>query len=328
LKNINFIYLLAVLLLLLCLPFFKNKLKNSNEFFGIAENQIRNVNLEYPVEIIKIYKLQGESVQLGDTILKLRRVDLETKKQKVEFDKLEIEKRILLEKEEYLSAKSILENEKSELRKIYLIKYAELERNAKLQTELVSQVLNPNEISSNSNKFLLNDLQEKEKLDILEIDLKIKNLKNEFDARQNENQVRKNKLVYEISEIGKSEQSLDLICTEEGIIGQLEFNQGDKIQEYTSLLKIYSPHPNTVTIYIGDNQLSTLKLGDSVKISSLNTMGYTLTGFVVALGTRITALPERLKKIPELRAWGREVQIRIPAQNDLLQGEKVLVSID
>ena len=54
---------------------------------------------------------------------------------------------------------------------------------------------------------------------------------------------------------------------------------------------------------------------------------YILKGIVVNLGTRITALPERLKKIPELRAWGREVQINIQQDNLFLQGEKVRVQL-
>ena len=320
---------MAFATLIICLPFIKNKLNNSDEFYGIAENQIRNINLEYPVEILKIYKLQGEAAQAGDTLLKLRRVDLETKKQNLEYDKIQNDKKILAELEEYLSSQKLLVSKRNEIIKEYQLKYAEIERNASMQKSILSQVIGQNEsvTNNNSSAIHINDLKIKEALAISDIDLRIKNAKNDYEARNAESQVKSNKLIHEIEMLSKSELSLDLICPEDGIIGQLEFSPGDKIQGYTSLLKIYGTHPNTVTIYIGDNQLSTLKLGDSVRINSLNNETYWLLGVVNALGARVTALPERLKKVPDLRAWGREIQIRIPMQNEFMQGEKVLVRI-
>lgn len=320
---------MAFLLLIICLPFIKNKLNNTEEFFGIAENQIRNINLEYPVEILKIYKLQGEAVNQGDTLMKLRRVDLEAKKQSLEFDKLQNDKKLLADEEEYISNQKLLLNKRNEIIKDYQLKYGELDRTVRYQTNLLSQIIGIQDTGKgkDSRVALLNDLQIKESLELADVDLRIKNSKNEFRARQAESQVKSNKLQHEIELLSKSEQSLDLICPEDGIIGQLEFNPGDKIQAYTSLLKIYGNHPNTVTIYIGDNQLSTLKIGDTVQINSISNKGYSLPGVVNALGTRVTALPERLKKIPDLRAWGREIQIRIPFLNEFMQGEKVLVRI-
>jgi multidrug resistance efflux pump len=311
------------------LPFIKNKLNNTEEYFGIAENQIRNINLEYPVEILKIYKLQGESVKTGDTLMKLRRVDLEAKKQSLEFDKLQNYKKILADEEEYLSTQKLLLNKRNEIVKDYQLKYGEFERATLYQTNLLTQVIGKQDSSrgKESRTAIINDIKTKENLELADIDLRIKNSKNEFYSRQAESQVKSNKLVHEIELLTRSEQSLDLICPEDGIIGQLEFSPGDKIQAYTSLIKIYGTHPNTVTIYIGDNQLSTLKVGDTVKINSINNKEYWLHGVVNALGTRVTALPERLKKIPDLRAWGREIQIRIPSMNEFMQGEKVLVRI-
>jgi hypothetical protein len=73
---------LALTLAFVCLPLLKNKLKNTNEYFGIAENQVRNVNLEYPIEILTIKKQQGESVSKGDTILKFRILSMTNYKSK------------------------------------------------------------------------------------------------------------------------------------------------------------------------------------------------------------------------------------------------------
>lgn len=325
----NFIYILALILLVICVPFIKEKLTYSDEYFGIAENQIRNINLEYPVEILKLNKLQGEAVHPGDTIFKLRRVDLEIKIQNFEFDKLQLEKKAVSDKEEFNGDLKILDNTRNDIKKQYQIKYAEIERNARLQSDLISKVIESREQNAviKASVYQLNDLKDKETLELAELDLKFKNRKKEYDALQAETKVKISKLDNEIKFLTKSDQSLDLLSPEEGVIGFMELSPGDKIQAYNTLIKMYATHPNTVTIYIGDNQLSTLKLGDSVRVNSINSKNYFLLGAVTALGTRITPLPERLKKIPDLRAWGREVTIRIPAKNEFMQGEKVLVRI-
>lgn len=324
----NFIYVLALLCFLVCLPLIKSSLVNSLEYYGIAENQVKNINLEYPVEILKIYKFQGEAVYPGDTLIKLRRVDLETKRQNLEFDKLQNEKKILYDKQDFNSNLKLLENNLKDIKALYQLKFDDLNHKLQLQKELIVQVLSSSESTVSETTLLLKELKEKEKLEIAGVELKINNLKNEFKAIHEGNLIRRAKLENEITIVTKAEQNLDLKCTEAGVIGQLEFSQGDKIPAYTCLMKIYGTHPNIVTIYIGDNQLNSLQIGDSVEIQSMNTLDYTLKGCVNALGTRITTLPERLKKIPELRAWGREIQIKIPNENELLQGEKVIVRIN
>ncbi len=309
------------------LPYLKNKLSNSDEFFGIAENPVRTINHDYPIEIIKLFKYQGELVKSGDTIMQIRRVDLEAKKHNLNFEKSELEKKILTELEEHKSIQKTLENKKNEILKIYQLRLNETDRNYKSQIELASKVFDSSELIQlqNSYNYQISDINAKKVLELSDVNLTSANESLEYLARQAENRIRLLKIQKEFDLLQKTEQGLFVICPEEGIIGQLELNPGDKLQAYASLCKIYGIHPNIVTIYIGDNQLSSITIGDSVVITGLNLNQSTLTGHVNALGTRITALPERLKKIPEMRAWGREVQIQIPAKNELLQGEKVIV---
>ena len=63
------------------MPLLKNRLQTNNEFFYLAENQIRTINLDYPIEVIRLYKTLGESVLLGDTLLMYSRLDQERLKQ-------------------------------------------------------------------------------------------------------------------------------------------------------------------------------------------------------------------------------------------------------
>jgi hypothetical protein len=51
-------------------------------------------------------------------------------------------------------------------------------------------------------------------------------------------------------------------------------------------------------------------------------------GEVVGIGTRIVEYPVRLRKVPEVQMWGREVNIRIPPNSGFLLGEKVVISFE
>jgi hypothetical protein len=45
------------------------------------------------------------------------------------------------------------------------------------------------------------------------------------------------------------------------------------------------------------------------------------------LGSRIVEIPERLRKNPDLKTYGREVLIAIPPSNLFLQKEKVILNL-
>ncbi len=328
-QKINLIYLIALAGILLAIPLIKNRLLLNNEFFGIAENQIRNINLDYPIEVISLHKTLGESVKVGDTLMVYSRLDLERVKQNLEFDKLELDKRNQVDTERSQNELGLLQNKLFAIKESYQTKRKELEHEESLQISLLQTASKDASIEPLLNKYRLlkQDLNLKESLETSEMNLRIKNLINEIQVIKSANQVKIDKINHEINALDQMKLHAVLLAPESGIIGQLDFNIGDKIQSYTSILKIYGTHPFIVTSYMGDRQLTTIQEGDTLSISSLSKPDYVVLGAVTSLGTRISPLPERLKKIPELRAWGREIQIKIPADNQFMQGEKVKIQI-
>ena len=127
--------------------------------------------------------------------------------------------------------------------------------------------------------------------------------------------------------VRKQEADLEIFAPQTGIVGQLDFLAGEKIESYTIIMRIYGTHPDVVTTYIGDGRLAEINIGDELTVGSINQPEYTVQGKVIGLGTRVRELPERLRRIPELKAWGREVQLQIPLDNAFLQGEKVKVTM-
>ncbi|MBK8449704.1 MAG: hypothetical protein IPL42_06620 [Saprospiraceae bacterium] len=328
-KTINFVYILAILCIVLILPFIKKSISNSDAFFGIAENQVRSINLGFPVEIIEIFKRQGDAIKTGDTIARFKRIEIDKEKQNLEFDLVELEKKNIVNRELQKSELTLLLNHRNEINKNYHLKSKELIRNSNLQKDLLIQVYGDSSktISNSSVAHLRDELNIKLQLELSEIDLKIKNLNKDIQLNNDALVAKTLKIKSEIKILSNIELNSFLLSPENGIIGQFEFNPGDKIPSYNSILKIYATHPNIVNTFIGEGFISTIQNGDTVLISSLINTNYILEGIVVNLGTRITALPERLKKIPELRAWGREVQINIQQDNLFLQGEKVRVQL-
>lgn len=328
-QRVNYIYVIALIGIVLLMPLLKNRLQTNNEFFGLAENQIRTINLDYPIEVIKLYKTLGESVLLGDTLLMYSRLDQERLKQNLEYDKLELEKRSQVSLEINHSELSLLQNKLNATKEFYQTKRIELEHEKELQLKLLQSVSSDKNLNEFHNKYelLKESLNQKEKIENSETNLRIKNLISEIKVSESANKIKILKLQNEILALDKMLLNAVLLAPESGIIGQLDFNVGDKIQSYNSILKIYGTHPYIVTSYIGDRQLSTIAEGDSLIISSLSNPTYSVPGKVSNMGTRISPLPERLKKIPELRAWGREIQIKIPPENVFMQGEKVKIQL-
>ena len=69
-----------------------------------------------------------------------------------------------------------------------------------------------------------------------------------------------------------------------------------------------------------------VKTGDSLLVASSLHPSHQIIGVVLGLGSRIVEIPSRLRKTPELKTYGREVLVQIPANNPFLQKEKVMLN--
>ncbi|MBK9015176.1 MAG: efflux RND transporter periplasmic adaptor subunit [Saprospiraceae bacterium] len=71
----NFIYLVFLVGIIFFIPITKKLVSHPEEFYGIAENQIRSINLQYPVEIKEINVALGQKVDSGQLLARLYRTD-------------------------------------------------------------------------------------------------------------------------------------------------------------------------------------------------------------------------------------------------------------
>jgi multidrug resistance efflux pump len=322
-QKIPWIYLLAFLGLA-GIPAIKTKIIQSEEYFGIAENQIRSYTRASDVIIQSIRVKLGQLVLPGDTLmvfhprnLYYKREDLASQSRAIGLDK----KAADFELDQEIAK---LQNQRRLLFGGYDIKLKKLIENKRLGDSLALLVLDQ-PLRSNKYEMEKAALDQELSRQQEEIDHRINALYLEKSRRPQPENEKLYTLSNEIQRISVQEKELVLIADIEGVVGQLDYTVGDPVNAYQSLIKIYSKHPTLVTTYIHEQYLGSVTIADQVTIRSISQPTYQISGKILNLGSRITALPDRLKKNPDLKSWGRELQIEIPADNMLIQGEKVKV---
>ena len=325
--NINLIYVLAAFTLLYLIPTLRNKIQNADAFYGIAENPIRDYTRPNAVVIQTIQVKLGDQIKKGDTLMVFHPKNLVYKKEDIASSSRTLQLESEAVRFSILQELEKNKKERSLIIESYRIKKQKL-ADQKRTIDSISKVFFGSSSHAND-KYLseLKALEDLEQVELKEKDDRRQLFNNELSSTPDPKIEKRAGLKSEEKRITEQEKELFLIADGEGIVGQLDFVPGDPVESYQSLIKIYASHPNLVTTYIGEGFLARARLGDEVKIYSINNPNYLLKGKITSLGTRITALPERLKKIPEIKAWGREVQIEIPLPNELLQGEKVSVNL-
>ena len=123
-------------------------------------------------------------------------------------------------------------------------------------------------------------------------------------------------------------KKLFITAQSDGIVGAVFYKEGEMVSAFDSIATIHSESPSFVLGYIHENIYSSVSLGQSVTVRSLADKKHQVSGKVIGVGTRIVEYPLRLRKVPEVVMWGREVTIRIPEKNQFLLGEKVLIRLD
>ncbi len=323
-SRIHWVYILAFFCLVFIIPEVKQKISQSEEYFGIAENQVRSYSRSSDVMIKSLYIRLGQEVKIGDTLMVFQPRSLYYKKQDLQSQSriLDINKRA----DRYAQGLEIqlLESQKQNIHTDYALKINKLKNQKKMADSLALMVTNQN-LSDSRLQLEIQNLESMKSLELEQVNQKLTVLKNELINTPDPTEERINTISNEINRINEQEKELVLVADMNGVVGQLDYQTGDAISAFQSLVKIYSLHPTLVTSYISEQYLGKVTYSDSVTIQSITNEKYSLTGKVLNLGSRITALPDRLKKIPELKAWGREIQLEIPVDNQLIQGEKVKV---
>ncbi len=97
---------------------------------------------------------------------------------------------------------------------------------------------------------------------------------------------------------------------------------------FNTLITFYEENPTLVKAYVHENMILQVNEGDTLEVFSSLHPDHRCLGVVTGLGSRIVEIPERLRKLPEVKTYGREVLVSIPRDNHFLQKEKVVLDLN
>lgn len=297
-------------------------------FYGFAESNETEINYNYPVVVDKILVNPGQEVTSGEVMMHLsRRKSKETlEDQSFRIAELNAEEAIWRQKKE-TEIEELAFAQQTRISEMN----AEIERT---QNELkykksLLENLKSIEPAESSYKPLEEELASltQEKTDLNRTyDLKIEGVKKELALGRSPYREQIKRLTAEKA-FDESQKIQEIIVTAptDGLIGNIMCKEEEHIPSYTTLLSFYEPHSGIIKGYVHEDLTLEVGIGDLFEITSLKDETINYQGTVIGLGSRIVEIPTRLRKIQEIKSYGREVLIEISKDNSFLQKEKVSI---
>ncbi|MDG5815797.1 efflux RND transporter periplasmic adaptor subunit [Chitinispirillales bacterium ANBcel5] len=298
-------------------------------FYGVADSREIVVNREKPVEIGAIHVVPGQSVMVGEIMVELHRTDLEMRIKEIGYRLKELKAQREADSSYALSQVRQLRAQRAARVNSINSEIQELMATYTFNTELTSElksirpVLAENPRNTGIMQLRIDNLNKALNLVNNEYNLRIAHY-NGLSQEPIFMQIRS--LEEEIKYLEKEREKLLITAPIEGIVGEVNFISGEKVAPFSPVMTLHTKAPSYVSGFIYENNHNEIKVGDSVDVKSIADKRNIIKGEVVGVGSRIVEFPERLRRRPDVKLWGREVQIRIPDSNHLLLGEKVFIS--
>ncbi len=329
-KRINLLYIAVIPLFYLLFKMNINLGKASAFFYGFAENKETELSHDKDVLIHKILVTPGQTVVKGQLLMEVKQsaIDLKIDNAGFDIERIGIEaqqrKQNILDQIQQLKSRrltkvSIIEAEIKNLEATIRYNQSLLEDLKTLDDNEINQENNPNQVK-------LKSLQDQLKLAVQPFDVEIAQLQNELNAIGQPSLVQKEKLQGEIDYYKNEQEQLIIRAPSDGLIGNILCKEGENISAFSTLINFYERNPTLVKGFVHESLILEVEEGDSLIVSSTLHPEQKIEGKVIGLGSRIVEIPERLRKVPDIKTYGREVMIQIPFNNPFLQKEKVMLN--
>ncbi len=297
-------------------------------FYGFAETKETEINFNYPVAVGKIHVTPGQFVKAGDTLLDLYRIKPKEvlEDQGFRIDELRAKENLWRtekkSKIEVIASRRDLKLEEIDaaIRKLEEQKTFQQSLYRDLKSVRVEQ---PDYQPITSR---IEALQKERSLAEASFGAEIRTIEKELEIGGNPYQVEINRLAAERA-FDQSNKiiPIQLQAPTDGIIGNIHCKISEHIPSFRTLITFYEPNPTLVQGFVQEDLILHVALQDSFLILSEKEETTSCLGIVTGLGSRIVEIPERMRKIPDLKTYGREVLVQIPPDNNFLQKEKVVL---
>ena len=329
-KRINLLYIAAIPLAFFLYQMYLQLSQSSAFFYGFAENKETELSHDKSVLIHQILVTPGQEVVKGQLLMEVRQSTVDFKLDNVNHD---LERLTLLaqqQKQDFRDRIQQLQTKrKSRVAEIEVeIRNLEssIQFNKDLYKDLKSIAPKSDGNQETPSTLRLKALKESMALVTEPIDVELAQLENALAMIKTPSQVQEQKLKGEREFLQQEQEKLSILAPSDGIIGNVLCKEGENISAFSTLINFYERNPTLVKGFVHESLILQVKAGDSLLVSSSLHPEHHIQGTVIGLGTRIVEIPERLRKIPDFKTYGREVLISIPAKNSLLQKEKVMLN--
>lgn len=325
--KLNSFYVL-ILALAIALFFATKKLYNGSgkNWVGVAESKDYTISSEKQATVFSVHVVQGQAIKAGDTL-----IILSSQSMVQGMDKLE--SRIAILKSEKIEKQSLVRSEIDLLKSVYSIDLNRIEKEiAQAESELKLNRSISTDLKVNSKATSLSPMEEKiqalkEEITLRNrsLEIKIQDITIKYSTDQSLLQNQIGLLQNELTLFKKENIGLIKIATGDGVVESIPVKQGEEVDAYTSLLSILPKSPTSVIGYLHTEKYNPV-IGTKVQLLGYDARWKLATGTVIGYGA-ITALPEILQKSTAVKAFGREIFISLPAENNFSTGEKVLIRL-
>ena len=329
-KKFNLIYLLMILAGVALWQLHQQHAKKTVLFYGFAETKETEINLNHPVEVNRLYVTPGQMVTEGTLLAEVTHSNFGLKLNDIthRMDELKAEEKIWIA------------NNRSDIQKLKAQKIAkENEINARIKQLEVERDINKallkdlKTIDVSTDKTIdpittkINGLREELRLSVKPLEVEIARLTEALSGGNSPTKVQLNKLRKEQQYYDDEKAKLSIVAPTDGLIGNIYCKEKENISPFRTLISFYEKNPTMIKGYVHENLILEVEVGDTLKAISHQHVDHRCEGIVTGLGSRIVEIPERLRKTPELKTYGREVLIEIPLTNRFLQKEKVMLNL-
>jgi multidrug resistance efflux pump len=325
-QKLNIFYWLILPVLLFSSYVLIEKLNLSHqEYFGFAENKQSEINLDKDVVVRKILVKTGDSIKKGQLLMQVDNPDMVQ-----ELNQISISMGGLKIKNDITAAEL-----KSEILK--LEKARDLEINS-LQTRinkiiqddefyksLVNMQSKQKEVFESPNEVLLQNLKRELSEVRSNYDKNILHFKNML-SQPKETVTAQNQYAGKNEYLNSEREKFNIVAPFDGTIGSINVREGENVKSFASLITFYESTPPLVIGYVQEKYDLKINVGDSVYITSMYNQKKKVKGMISAKGKRIIEIPEKFRKIPDVKLYGIEVFINIPIDNAFLQKEVLRIS--
>lgn len=306
------------------------------EFLGIAESREIIINSENPVEIESVHVLEGQSVERGQLLVQLRNPELTLKINQIAHQLDQYRAQNDVDKTELQSRLTQLEAEKNALINDTKYQIQELQNEYDLNMSLTSELksISVRNLTRKSAKADHPTLQKIERLSqemasaVKLYDVRIELQKKAIEAADKPLSIRINQFEKELVMLKAESSKLSIFAPISGMIGSVNFKAGEKVTPFAAVMTLHSRTPTIIKGYLREDEFSMVRVDDALTVHSTTDSRSYVDGTVIGVGSRIVEYPVRLRKHQSVQSWGREITIKIPETNNLILGEKVMVSLE